>query len=41
MPLLEIKEITYRGKEKDIFSGLSLLVHPGEVHAILGKNERR
>ncbi|NJD53974.1 MAG: ABC transporter ATP-binding protein [Candidatus Methanoperedens sp.] len=38
MPLLEIKEITYRVKEKEIFSGLSLLVHPGEVHAILGKN---
>lgn len=38
MPLLEIKEITYGVKEKEIFSGLSLLVDPGEVHAILGKN---
>jgi Fe-S cluster assembly ATP-binding protein len=38
MPLLEIKDITYRVKEKEIFSGLSLSVDPGEVHAILGKN---
>ena len=38
MPLLEIKDITYRVKEKEIFSGLSLAVDPGEVHAILGKN---
>jgi len=38
MPLLEIKELTYMVKEKDIFSGLSLVVHSGEVHAILGKN---
>ena len=38
MPLLEIKDITYRVKEKEIFSGLSLTVGSGEVHAILGKN---
>ncbi len=38
MPLLEIKDITYRVKEKEIFSGLSLAVESGEVHAILGKN---
>ena len=38
MPLLEIKEITYGVKEKEIFSGLSLSVDPGEVHAIIGKN---
>ncbi len=38
MPLLEIKDITYRVKEKEIFSGLSLTVESGEVHAILGKN---
>ena len=38
MVLLEIKNISYRVKEKEIFSGLSLSVEPGEVHAILGKN---
>jgi Fe-S cluster assembly ATP-binding protein len=38
MSLLEIKDVTYRVKEKEIFSGLSLDVRPGEVHAILGKN---
>ncbi|MFZ2412219.1 MAG: ABC transporter ATP-binding protein [Candidatus Methanoperedens sp.] len=38
MPLLEIKNITYRVKETEIFSGLSLAVESGEVHAILGKN---
>ncbi|MCZ7355552.1 MAG: ABC transporter ATP-binding protein [Candidatus Methanoperedens sp.] len=38
MPLLEIKDITYRVKEREIFSGLSLEVESGEVHAILGKN---
>jgi Fe-S cluster assembly ATPase SufC len=35
MLLLDIKDITYRVKEKEIFSGLSLAVDPGEVHAIL------
>jgi Fe-S cluster assembly ATP-binding protein len=38
MHLLEIKDITYRVKEKEIFSGLSLAVETGEVRAILGKN---
>jgi Fe-S cluster assembly ATP-binding protein len=38
MSLLEIKDVTYRVKEKEIFSGLSLDVRPGEVHAVLGKN---
>ena len=38
MHLLEIKDIKFRVKEKEIFSGLSLSVEPGEVHAILGKN---
>jgi len=38
MSLLEIKDVTYRVKEKEIFTGLSLDVRPGEVHAILGKN---
>ncbi len=36
MSLLEIKDVTYRVKEKEIFSGLSLDVRPGEVHARLG-----
>lgn len=36
--LLKIKNITYRVKEKEIFSGLSLAVESAEVHAILGKN---
>ena len=38
MSLLEIKDVTYRVKEKEIFTGLFLDVRPGEVHAILGKN---
>jgi len=38
MSLLEIKNVTYRVKEREIFSGLSLDVRSGEVHAILGKN---
>jgi len=38
LPLLEIKNVIYRVKEKEIFSGLSLSVESGEVHAILGRN---
>ncbi len=38
MPLLEIKDLTYRVKNKEIFSGFSLSVKPSEVHAILGIN---
>ncbi len=38
MPLLEIKDMTFMVKEKEIFSGLSLAIEPEEVHAILGKN---
>jgi Fe-S cluster assembly ATP-binding protein len=38
MPLLEIKDMTYGVKDKEIFSGLSLSVKPHEVHAILGTN---
>lgn len=38
MPLLEIRKVIYRVKEKEIFSELSLSVDPGEVHAILGRN---
>lgn len=38
MPLLEIDEVSYRVKRKEIFSGLSLKVNSCEVHAIIGKN---
>jgi Fe-S cluster assembly ATP-binding protein len=38
MPLLEIKDITYRVKEKEIFFGLSFAIQSKEIHAILGKN---
>ncbi|MDP3103991.1 MAG: ATP-binding cassette domain-containing protein [Candidatus Methanoperedens sp.] len=36
MPLLEIKDMKYRVNDKEIFSGFSISVKPGEVHAILG-----
>lgn len=38
MPLLEIKDIFYSVKEKEILSGISLALESGEIHAILGKN---
>jgi Fe-S cluster assembly ATP-binding protein len=38
MLLLEIKDLTYRVKDKEIFSGFSLSIKPREVHAILGTN---
>lgn len=38
MPLLEIDEVSFRVKRKEIFSGLFLKVNPCEVHAIIGKN---
>jgi Fe-S cluster assembly ATP-binding protein len=38
MPLLEIDNVTYRAGKKDILSGLSLAIEPGEVHALLGTN---
>ncbi len=38
MPLLEIKDMKYRVNDKEIFSGFSISVKPGEVHAILGTN---
>lgn len=38
MTLLNIEKLTYRVKEKEIFSGLSIAIESGEVHAILGKN---
>lgn len=38
MSLLEIKDMTYGVKDKEIFSGFSLSIKPREVHAILGTN---
>ncbi|MFH1323440.1 MAG: ABC transporter ATP-binding protein [Methanobacteriota archaeon] len=38
MHLLEIKDMTYGVKDKEIFSGISLSLKPHEVHAILGTN---
>ena len=38
MPLLELKDITYRTAERVILAGLSLTVAAGEVHALLGTN---
>lgn len=38
MSLLEIKDLTYGVKDKEIFSGFSLSLKPREVHAILGTN---
>lgn len=38
MSLLEIKDMTYGVKDKEIFSGFSLSLKPREVHAILGTN---
>lgn len=38
MPLLEIRDIVYKVKEKEILSGLSMSIESGEVHAVLGTN---
>jgi Fe-S cluster assembly ATP-binding protein len=38
MPLLEIDNVTYLAGKKEILSGLSLAIEPGEVHALLGTN---
>jgi Fe-S cluster assembly ATP-binding protein len=38
MLLLEIKDLKYGVKDKEIFSGFSLSVKPHEVHALLGTN---
>ncbi len=38
MSLLEIKELVYRTQGKEILSGVSLSIGPGEVHALLGTN---
>lgn len=36
--MLEIRGLHARVEEKEILKGLDLLVHPGEVHAIMGPN---
>ena len=38
MTLLELKDISYKVTGKEILSGLSLSIGPGEVHALLGTN---
>jgi Fe-S cluster assembly ATP-binding protein len=37
-PLLEISRLAARVENKQILKGLDLVVHPGEVHAIMGPN---
>jgi Fe-S cluster assembly ATP-binding protein len=37
-PLLEIRDLRAKIAEKEILTGLSLTVRPGEVHAIMGPN---
>lgn len=36
--LLEIKGLTYTANGREIIKNLSLVIHPGEVHALLGAN---
>src|SRR6201992_1065119 len=38
MSLLEVKNLQVRVEEREILHGLSLVVNPGEVHAIMGPN---
>ena len=38
MNLLEIKNLHVKVEDKEILKGLSLSIHPGEVHAIMGPN---
>src|SRR5690348_18370717 len=38
MPLLEVKDLKVRVEEREILHGLTLVVNPGEVHAIMGPN---
>ena len=37
-PLLEIKDLHARVKNKEIIKGLNLTINAGEVHAIMGPN---
>jgi Fe-S cluster assembly ATP-binding protein len=37
-PLLEFKDIHVEVEGKEVVKGVSLTVHPGEIHAIMGKN---
>jgi Fe-S cluster assembly ATP-binding protein len=37
-PLLEIRGLRARVEEKEILRGVDLVIHPGEVHAIMGPN---
>ena len=36
--MLEIKNLHVKVEDKDILKGINLTVHPGELHAILGRN---
>ncbi len=36
--MLEIKNISIRAEEKDVVKDVSFLIHPGEVHVLLGMN---
>src|SRR6202163_2740242 len=38
MPLLEIKDLHAKVGDREILTGISLTVNPGEVHAIMGPN---
>ncbi len=37
-PIIEIKDLHVNVEGKEILKGLSLKVHPGEIHAIMGPN---
>ena len=36
--MLEIKDLHVKVEDKDILKGINLTVHPGELHAIMGRN---
>jgi Fe-S cluster assembly ATP-binding protein len=38
MSLLEVKDLKVRVEDREILHGLTLIVNPGEVHAIMGPN---
>jgi Fe-S cluster assembly ATP-binding protein len=37
-PILEIKNLSAGVEDKQILNGVSLIIHPGEVHAVMGPN---